>query len=44
MKDLGHTSDLFTGHTMPGRQNLTFASNSRRCYFKKAMQTTALNN
>ena len=39
MKNLGHT-----GHTLPGRQNWAFANNSRCCYFKKAMQTTALNN
>ena len=49
MKDLGHTGDLYiyiyvTGHTLPGRQNWTFASNSRCFYFKKATQTTALNN
>ena len=40
VKNLGHT----TGHTLPGRQNWAVASNSRCCYFKKAMQTSALNN
>ena len=43
VKNLGHTSDLYIYRSLVIRC-LVFASNSRCCYFKKAMQTSALNN